>query len=219
MARLRRLFVALVALSSAVPLIWSTPARADDLPTQADYEEGHASSLPFEVSVPVELPVGGSVTPQSTILCNILLSTNSSYNKPSFSLINREHGDATITSDCDSTLITLLSASAKVADFGVGVLASTHQTFNQNNGSGFGPVYAPVDQDISLYTFPTDYHGPGSFIKWDYHGHAVSNTGRQPTSASRRPRRTPSASRVPSSRADRAPVPLGRAGRAGARPQ
>ena len=111
--------------------------------------------------------------------CNITLHATSKYNKPSFSFTIAESGFDYTTTTCPSYAISSFSVSARIQDFGVQPLSSTHSDSDSGSSTAGAEASAYAAQGVSLYSFPVDYHGYGSTMLWSYRLHiAYTKYGR-----------------------------------------
>lgn len=111
---------------------------------------------------PVTIVIGGVNVPNGIFYCTFWLWGTASYNKAAVSIQDFEEGTAEGTTDCPGN--NSLSVFQHVVDNGVGFLSTVHQT--SNSSSGTNSAFIDVQQTVTLYTFPADWHAYGSLLEW-----------------------------------------------------
>lgn len=158
--RVLRLLVVAVA-TATVGLMGASPAAAE-IPVVDEAlfdQELHFETPPIVMAVAVPELAGNA--------CVIQFTAKAYYSKPRFSYIIREGGSVESRPiGCADRDIRDNFTWSGVSDHGVGPLASTHSESSSSNASGTAISYTSVYQEVSAYSFPTDYHGFGSLIRW-----------------------------------------------------
>lgn len=151
----------IAALAMVGHVVQAAPASAD-VPVVDDAFYGQSvgfdlPGIPLVVAVP---NISGGA-------CIVNMTASAGYSKPRFTFVIRESGsvEARPSGDCSGVILDNHVFSG-ISDHGVGPLASTHSTSDSSGTSGNGVAYTNVYQEVSAYSFPADYHGPGSLIRW-----------------------------------------------------
>jgi hypothetical protein len=133
------------------------------------YDEEHAGTSTAEGTTAfavIELRTGRAANQIAT--CTLTLWANSHYEKPSFSVINREYGEATGSVNCNPNPIyhPQLLVEATVTHHCVG---NTHTDSDQQTTSGNSPLTLStgVFQEVSIYGFG-EWCAYGTLMTWRY---------------------------------------------------
>ncbi len=167
----RTRWIIATALLLAASSGYGSTAAADELSPAAVYDAPYSTAASNSASK--EIPRFSKSPPGSLLPgypCSISLNSAGDYLKPSYSVIIREHAEATGSSSNCPTPINL-TVTVIISDFGVGVVSSLHEARQQNSGGPTTSIFASADQNVNMYTFLTDYHGPGSYMEFKFVAH------------------------------------------------
>jgi hypothetical protein len=95
-------------------------------------------------------------------------------NKPAGTTSIAEDGNLEADTTCPAYVIQKTTIDLQIIDTGAPG-ATTHSVTDTSSSTGADQAYVTAHQDVDLYQPPTDYHGYGSTIYWEYHMHVAYN--------------------------------------------